>query len=409
MQNESRHPQFTLATHLQQYPTATEGDDLLISADTVHGLYLHIPFCFHKCHYCDFYSIVDDRDRQAAFISRMIEEINAWHEKAADLAPQTLFVGGGTPTLLKPDLWQKLLEALHHGFDMSQMREFTIEANPETVSAELLDILVAGGVNRISIGAQSFQPDHLKTLERWHDPANVAKAARLASQAGLTNINLDLIYAIPGQTPADWQADLEMALSLDPQHLSCYALTFEPNTALTVRRDLGRISPADEEIERAMFEQTISTLTGAGFEHYEISNFARITSDPAKSYRCLHNLNYWQNHNWLAIGPSASGHLDGLRWKNIPHLGRYLASAGLPPAVDIERLDRDDAIGEQLMLGLRLIDGLPLDWIQTHVRGERLSEIERHIDTGLLERSATHLRLTAKGLLLADGIIATLI
>jgi len=390
------------------------------SDEPIRGLYLHIPFCFHKCHYCDFYSIVDRHDRQAAFVERMTDELHAVSRAAGQATRlETLFVGGGTPTLLHPDLWRRLLDALHATFDLTHLLEWTVEANPETVTPELLDVLVAGGVNRLSIGAQTFNPDHLQTLERWHEPQSVRRAVDQAHKTGLYNLNLDLIFAIPGQSLADWEADLDAALALAPAHLSCYALTYEPHTPLTARMQRGRITPADEQLEAEMYERTIDRLTAAGFEHYEVSNFARktppagepeVTETPG-SRRCRHNRLYWLNGQWLAVGPSASGHVAGRRWKNRPHLGRYLASQGGAPVVpdSIEQLDPDGSFGEQLMLRLRLIDGVPLGWLEPRLDRRRSEAIDAFVSDGLLQRTADRLRLTRRGLLIADSVLAELL
>ena len=397
-----------------QDATTSRGLLELLDCAAVTGLYLHVPFCFHKCYCCDFYSIVDDRDRQAAFTRRMTAEI----AELGPLAPapiRTIFVGGGTPTLLRAELWADLLQALRGAFDLSRLDEFTVEANPETVTDALLAALAGGGVNRLSMGAQSFNPAHLKTLERWHDPASVAAAMRAARRAGITNVNLDLISGIPGQTLDAWLADLDAALALEPAHLSCYSLTYEPNTALTKKLALGQIERIDEGLEAAMFEATIDKLAAAGFEHYEVSNFARKHTHGAaapggRHFRCRHNLMYWENGQWLAIGPSASGHVDGVRWKNVPHLGRYLAPGSRgTPIQDVEKLDPDDSIGEQLMLRLRLIEGAPNDWLNGVLSRERRRAIDDLIERGLLERTLAHVRLTRRGLLLADAVISELL
>lgn len=387
----------------------------LVGAPAGIGLYGHIPFCFHKCHYCDFYSIVDSADRQRAFTDRMIREIGALAR--ADATPiTTIFFGGGTPTLLKPNLWGDLLQALGDQLDLSAVTEFTVEANPETVTAELLEILVAGGVNRLSIGSQSFNPTHLKTLERWHDPANVARSVELARAAGIDNLNLDLIFAVPGQSSDDWAADLDAALALGPDHLSCYSLTYEPGTAMTVKLQRGKITRAEEELEAEMFAHTIDRLTAEGFDHYEISNFARSDAPGHPDRRCQHNLMYWHNGSWLAIGPSACGHLRGVRWKNTPHLGQYLASTdGGAPIQDVEQLDPDASTGEQLMLRIRLLQGVPHDWLAPRLlpgsdqADARRAAIDRFIADGLLESTPTHLRLTRRGLLLTDSIVTELL
>src|SRR5690606_19916459 len=230
----------TRMIHLGQRPGATPAGSLspILAAPDLRealprprSLYLHIPFCFHKCHYCDFYSIVDNRDRQEAFAARLGRELVALAPLAAPQPLRTIFVGGGTPTLLRRDLWEGLLKVLADNYDLAEIRagrgEFTVECNPETATPELMATLRQGGVNRLSVGAQSFDPRHLKTLERWHDPANVARAFDQARAAGIDNLNLDLILGIPVQTLDEWSADLEMALAPDPAHLSCYALTYE--------------------------------------------------------------------------------------------------------------------------------------------------------------------------------------
>jgi oxygen-independent coproporphyrinogen-3 oxidase len=376
----------------------------------VAGLYLHIPFCFHKCHYCDFYSLVDTHDRQAAFVERMIGEMHAVSPLISGQV-RTIFVGGGTPTLLKPPLWQTLLKSLHEQFDLAALSEFTVEANPETVTPELMDVLASGGVNRVSIGGQTFNERHLKTLERWHDPRKVGEAVEMCRAAGIDNVNVDLIFAIPGQTLAEWQADLERVLELGTTHLSCYSLMFEPNTPLTKKLQMGVIDRADEDVEAAMFETTIDTLASAGFEHYEVSNFARRDARPRKSNRCEHNLLYWQNENWLSIGPSGSAHVNGVRWKNVPHLGKYLASPAADgcPVQDVEQLDADASFGEQLMLRLRLLDGVELTWLEPRLDPRRRAAIEQQTSLGLLERTANALRLTRRGLMLCDSVVGELL
>ena len=390
------------------------------------GLYAHIPFCFHKCHYCDFYSIVDaspgthpgpDRppaqqlDRQTPFAHALIRELR--HRAAEyDLRPETIFVGGGTPTLMRPDLWRQLLDEMHSLGVLAQTVEFTVEANPETVTPELLHVLRAGGVNRLSIGAQSFQPELLNTLQRWHDPASVSKAMQIARDAGITNLSLDLIFAIPGQTDAQLEADLDAALELTPSHLSCYSLIFEPETPLAMKRKLGRIAPTDEDTERRMYERVMARLHDAGYEQYEISNWAqRSPRRNAVGFRCAHNLHYWHNHNWLGIGPAAASHVDGTRWKNVPHLGRYVAGSPTPPVQDVEQLDDDARRGEALMLGLRLREGVTHGWLENTLppNDARHEVIHELIAQQMLDRTDTHLRLTSAGLFVADAVMGRLL
>ena len=386
----------------------------------VHSLYLHVPFCFHKCHYCDFYSLVEPKDkpdRQEQFTEALINEFDNLAEQYP-LNPTTVFVGGGTPTLLRTDLWARLLDTMNSNRVLDAVTEFTVEANPETVTPELMQTLVAGGVNRVSLGAQSFNVEQLKTLERWHDPDTVPKAVAMVRDAGISNFNLDLIFAIPGQTLEQLDEDLDAVLALNPTHLSCYSLIFEPNTPLTQKMKMGRISPVGEDLEKQMYAHIIQRLDTEGFEHYEVSNWAKRSaiddphpSNTTDSARCQHNMVYWTNRNWLGLGPSAASHLDGKRWKNLPHLGKYIQGCPTPPTTDHEQLPPRRLIGEQIMLGLRLREGLTHTWINEHIPKDdpRLQTINELIDINMLERTDTHLRLTPQGLFLADSVIAKLL
>ena len=391
-------------------PTIADLDvlgELSTAAGTPQGIYGHVPFCFHKCHYCDFYSLVDRRDRQPMFVQRLMEELRlAGPYFRRPL--RTIFFGGGTPTLLAAEHWAILLDAVRDNLSLEGGYEFTLEANPETVHADLLAVLVGGGVNRLSLGAQSFQPKQLEALERWHDPANVERSVTLARAAGIWNINLDLIFAIPGQSLDAWLADLDTAVALEPTHLSCYNLTYEPNTPMTAKMRSGLIRPVENEVEAQMYEATIERLAAAGFEHYEISNWAR------PGYRCRHNLMYWENENWWPLGPSAAGHIAGTRWRNVPRLDEYLNVGHWPPICDVEQLDADGRVGEELMLRLRLIDGVALhrldELLAVGQRGPpRMAAIAQHINAGLLQRTSDRLKLTKRGLLLADLVLADLL
>lgn len=347
-------------------------------------------------------------------------ELHHWARKTT-LRPATIFIGGGTPTLLRPELWQRLLATLTDLGILESAREFTVEANPETVTPELLRLLHQGGVNRLSIGAQSFDPLLLKALERWHEPANVARAVAAARDAGFDNLSLDLIFAIPGQTMAMLDADLDQALALEPDHLSYYGLTYEPNTAMTQRLRMGQFQPAPEELERDMYARLLDRLDAAGFEQYEISNWARraprLAGDasggkcPSRDNRCRHNLAYWKNANWLGMGPGAASHVEGRRWKNQPHLGGYLAATDQPPVVDDETLPAEQRIGELLMLGLRLRQGVTLDWLAQNLPADdpRHQTIYELIGLRMLQRTADSLRLTRAGLFVADAVIARLL
>ncbi len=322
------------------------------------SLYLHMPFCSHKCHYCDFYSIVDQQDRQQAFASRLERELRALAPAAGPL--QTIFVGGGTPSLLRVPLWSDILRTLGTNFDLSQLTEFTVECNPESISASLLETLIAGGVTRISMGAQSFNRHHLRTLDRRHDPANVERGIELIRSAGIARCNVDLIFAVPGQSMQDWHDDLRRALDLGTDHISAYSLTYEPKTELTTRLARGEFAPCDEDLEADMLESTIDVLAGAGFERYEVSNFAKPGQE------CQHNLAYWRQEQWLAAGPAASAHVAGHRYKNTPRLDDYLSidDEGFAPIVDHELPETNRALSELLMTGVRIRDGVSVDRVE---------------------------------------------
>ncbi|MFW5681516.1 MAG: radical SAM family heme chaperone HemW [Phycisphaeraceae bacterium] len=372
------------------------------------GLYIHVPFCFHKCHYCDFYSIADrdhaTGDKQARFVESLRCELRRWADKGT-LRPRTVFIGGGTPTLLRVELWDLLLGEMDRWGVLGDVREFTVEANPETLTPELARTLRRGGVNRLSIGCQSFQPELLNALERWHDPESVGRAVRTARAAGIDNINLDLIFAIPGQSLEQLRDDLGRAVALEPDHLSYYGLTYEPNTTLAVKLRLGRVSAVGEELELAMYQAVLEGTEAAGFEQYETSNFAR----PGR--RCEHNLVYWRRGEYLGLGPSASSHLAGERWKNQAHLGRYVDGCPEPPVVDRETLTPGQQRDEALMLGLRLREGIALSTLDDMelLDDARSETIARMIQLGYVERTDTHLRLTRAGLPVADGVIASIL
>lgn len=304
------------------------------------------------------------------------------------------------------------MSTLHRVITMEGVEEFTVEGNPESVDAVLMDVLASGRVNRVSLGAQSFNPTSLKVLERRHDQANVGRAVDLVRRYGIDNINLDLIFAIPGQSLAMLEADLDAALALEPEHLSCYHLTYEPETALTARLQRGLVQAVPDDLSQAMYECVMTRLDSAGYEHYEISNWARRDGASSPSlFRCQHNLAYWRNENWLGFGPSAASHVDGHRWKHPSNVTRYISEAPFPSCVDNECLPPDSRIGETLMLGLRLREGMELAWLDTHVPRDdaRWQSIDELIAFGMLERRESRLRLTRRGLFVADSVIQKLL
>lgn len=381
------------------------------------SLYIHVPFCFHKCHYCDFYSFVDSQDRQPAFVRALVAELAALAPHAGEEPLETIFVGGGTPSLLRVDLWERLLGALATHFDLTDPGlEFTVECNPETVTPELMRTLRSGGVNRISVGAQSFDKANLATLERWHDPVSVARALAIAAEAGVGRRSIDLIFGVPGQTIDGWRRDLDAALDVAErsggvEHLSCYALTYEPNTPMTARLKRGEFTAVDEDTEADQYLATVETLRGAGFERYEVSNFARPGAE------CRHNLAYWRQEQWLAAGPSASAHVGGRRWKNVPRLTEWMegveSAGGFAPVIDFEDTEPARALAERLMTGLRLAEGV--DATDALERASRIGAqrtlaraAARATARGHLTESGGRWRLTEPAWLLADGIASEL-
>jgi oxygen-independent coproporphyrinogen-3 oxidase len=323
---------------------------------------------------------------------------------------ETIFVGGGTPSLLRPDLWEQLLKALHEQLDLSSIRdgsgEFSVECNPETVTPELAEVLQRGGVNRASLGAQSFNPKHLKTLERWHDPAKVSSAIETLRNAGIHRCSLDLIYAIPGQSMSEWDNDLATALSMPIEHLSAYALTYEPGTAMTARLVRGEFTQAPDDLETDMYTHALDVLRADGLERYEVSNHARPGA------QCQHNLAYWRQDDWLAIGPSASGHFRAHRWKNTPRLDDYLKldEEGFAPVCVHEPPDARRELMDLLMTGIRLSEGVDAhealaiaDQLQS---GDALRRAAiMCTDQGWLRNSdAPRWELTDEGFLFADRV-----
>jgi oxygen-independent coproporphyrinogen III oxidase len=376
----------------------------IVDGSSPDALYAHVPFCRHKCHYCDFYSLVDQRDRTEPFADRFELEAETIRGSIDASKIRTAFVGGGTPTLLEPPLLARVLAAIR-AIPEETLDEFTVEANPETVSEAIAATLVAGGVDRVSLGCQSFQPDLLKALERWHDPSCVPIAVQRLRDAGIGRISLDLIFGIPGSTIDDWDRDLDAVLALEPDHLSCYGLVFEPGTPLAEKQRLGRVDAIDDSIESAMYDRTRDRLAAEGFEHYEISNWARPGEE------CLHNLVYWQEGDWLAIGPAAAGNLGGIRYRNLPRLDDWLDGTGLSPVVNVDQPSAVVASGERLMLGLRLRRGIDRAILDGLVSGhaERQAAVERHLQRGNLVWHENRLRIADRSIMLADDILSDLL
>jgi oxygen-independent coproporphyrinogen-3 oxidase len=318
------------------------------------GLYFHFPFCKHKCPYCDFYSVTTLED-MAAFLSALQQEIVLRADP--QMAVNTVYFGGGTPSLCSPAAVSNLMSAVQTHFNLHANAEVSLEANPGAVSRDDLVHLRATGVNRLNIGVQSFRDDALRFLGRIHNRVEALAVIDQARLAGFDNLGLDLICGLPGQTVADWQADLEQALACRPEHLSCYILTFEPGTAMTRDLQAGRLIPPDEGRVVEFFETTAAFLARRGYDHYEISNFAR-TPD----FRSRHNLKYWHFEPYLGLGPSAHSYRGHTRSWNLADLAIYMQrlAKGRLPEGGREVLSKEQQVLEALLLGLRLKEGFSI-------------------------------------------------
>ena len=315
------------------------------------GLYIHVPFCAKKCGYCDFPSFEGCMGLRAPYVEKLIGELDARAEGYGHPLIHTVFIGGGTPSLLQPEQMTRILDALYRNFPLAGDAEISCEANPGALTPRFLAALRNGGVNRLSLGAQSADAGQLKLLNRQHSWAQVEQAVRLARRAGFDNINIDLMLGIPGQSVPMWADTLDCALALSPEHLSCYGLIVEEGTPMKRRIDAGELILPEPEEERAMYEHTLNRLKAAGFEQYEISNFAR----PGRA--CRHNLNCWQREDYLGFGSAAHGlECGGTRRANPASIQGYIA--GEPPL--IESIGLTERMFESLMLGLRVTRGIDL-------------------------------------------------
>ncbi|MBQ7137598.1 MAG: radical SAM family heme chaperone HemW [Clostridia bacterium] len=321
-------------------------------------LYIHIPYCKQKCRYCDFASYAGQEATMAAYVDALLREADAMAAYAKDTPIQTVFIGGGTPSTLPAPLLKKLLTGLSERFVIPAGIEFTSEANPGTLTPEWLDAAVSGGVNRLSMGMQTSQTELLRTLGRIHRYEDVVESVQLARSMGISNLSVDLMFGLPGQTPDMWQESLAAALALNVQHMSCYGLIPEDGTPLKRDLDIGRLTLPDEAAERQMYDDTLRILVQQGYDQYEISNFAK------PGYACQHNIGYWTRVPYIGLGASAASFLQtksgGLRLTNPAPIREYINMADEQAWRRRERtsLLPDDARFESLMLGLRMTAGV---------------------------------------------------
>ena len=378
-------------------------------------LYVHVPFCKRKCRYCDFASWAGREDWIPAYVDAVLTEAHSAHDALGTQSMETAFLGGGTPSLLPPEELTRLLQGVFSLFPLEADAEFTSECNPGTLTAAWLEAAQAAGVNRLSMGMQAGQPHLLHMLGRIHTFTDVETSVKLARAAGIRNLNLDLMFGLPGQTLNDWAETLDMALSLHPEHLSCYGLIPEEGTQLGDAILAEEVPLPAEDAERAMYDMTLTRLAAAGFEQYEISNFAK------PGCACRHNLGYWRQTPYLGLGPAAASMLPGrtpeefsLRRTNVRDLAAYLRQShqGRFQPAEEESVSPAEARFETMMLGLRTTKGVnEAAFTAMHgvalsdVYGAKLAELETQ---GLLCHTGGWWRLTRRGMDVQNGVLVEL-
>jgi len=384
------------------------------------SLYVHIPFCTAKCGYCDFNSYAGQEHLVPAYAQALVREAELWSRPAAGRRVSTVFFGGGTPSLTPLDSMAPIMAGLRDAFDIAPNAETSLEANPGSIDEPYLRGLRDLGFNRLSIGAQSFHDDELRSLDRLHSAEQTREAVRAARAAGFDNLSLDLIFGLPEQPAERWQASVEEALALEPDHLSLYALTVEPGTPLARDVARGRTPAPDPDAQADQYEWTCERMAAAGYEHYEISNWAR----PGR--RCQHNLTYWRCREYLGLGAGAHSYFQGVRFADVASPARYVelveqswsergadGAARFQQVVQGETITPELAMADTLILGLRLLDGVALDDFRSRfgvdaleVFGDRLALSSAE---GLLEADDDRLRLTERGRLLANEVFVPLL
>ncbi len=368
------------------------------------GLYVHVPFCTVRCSYCDFHVA----GYRAAIAERYVDALLVEADLVAEsgLSPRTIFIGGGTPSALPVGAWGRMLEGLSSRFGGGSLTEWTVEANPGTIDEEKARIALAAGVNRVSTGAQTFDPQGLKVLGREHGPEVVEGAHALLRDAGFRRLSLDLIIGWPGQTVRSVETDLAQVARIDPDHISLYHLSYEKGTALERRRELGRVTPLGDDAVIAIARRALGGLRSAGYTRYEVSNLCRPRQES------LHNLNYWQRGTYRGIGSGAAS-FDGVRrFKNRPDVGAYLRAEGRPEQVEVEEIGAQTALEELLFLSLRLSVGLDLSEFRERA-GVALADVCRSslaelLGERLVELGPSHLRATERGFEVLDAVILRL-
>jgi putative oxygen-independent coproporphyrinogen III oxidase len=363
------------------------------AAETIRHLYVHIPFCARICPYCAFYKELLDRSQTQRFCEALVVELRR-HAQDRHLQPRTIYFGGGTPTALTTQQLEFVLSAFREALDVSQLIEWTIEANPGSVSVRKAEVLRSLGITRISLGIQSWDGDLLKLLGREHSQNQAEESFAVFRGSGFSNINIDLMFGLPGQTLDQWRITLEKTLSLGPEHISTYCLTYEEDTEFFLRQARGEFKQ-DPDSDAEFFETTRSILRAAGFEHYEISNYAR------PGFRSLHNQAYWFGSDYLGIGPSAFSTIGWRRWQNVSDFRQYAAAifSGESPIALVEQLTPEMKRAEKIALSLRTDHGAAAELLQPFQ-----DQTGKFVQLGLLENARGNFVLTEKGKALADSV-----
>ncbi len=374
------------------------------------GIYIHVPFCLKKCNYCDFLS-VDDADNYSkkAYMQSVIKEIDLYKDNISDATIDSIFFGGGTPSIIYEGYIYEILNKLDQIGNISKDCEISLESNPKTLTPEKLAHYLDFGINRLSIGAQSMDNLALNTLGRSHKAEDFIHAFEMAKALGFKNINIDLMFSIPGQTEKSLDQTIRRTLDLDPTHISFYSLKFEEGTSLYDLLRFGQIEENDEEIDRRMYWEGVNTFLEYGYKHYEISNFAK------DNYACKHNLKYWSMDEYLGIGASASSFLNGRRWTNTKDIKAYTKQLKENKTVvlDIHTNSEQDNISEFIFTGLRKNAGIDLEVFKeyTGARFEDLFEkqLEEHLESGLLVKKNSQLFLTSRGIDISNTVLSAYI
>lgn len=363
-----------------------------IRSSKVEHLYGHVPFCAAKCHYCAFYSEAGNAAKMDDYVDALLLELDGY---APQLAPKTIFFGGGTPSLLPAALLRRVLEAIREKVSLRQLGEWTIECNPSTVSTEKAKLFRECGVNRISMGVQALDDKLLKTIGRVHSLKAALESYAKLRAAGFDNINLDLMFGLPGQTLDHWRNTLKKAIELQPEHLSTYCLILEEDTEFWSLFQKGLIKP-NEEQELAMYQTAMDMLGAAGYRQYEISNFAK----PGR--KCAHNIAYWEGKDYLGLGPSACSTVGTRRWQNVPDTDRYIEGirSGKPLVISEETITPELRASERAAFGMRMNAGVPAEL----VRGRWEKEIAELLSAELVQWRKGRLQPTPRGILFADEV-----